>query len=320
MVAHGSRRWQLLLMSAELLASSHIDNYVVRPLNVKVFGQPRWKFVFLQHGVIQSDLSRWLNAKHVDLFVTSSVAEHESLVADHTPYRFTRKEVKLLGLPRHDGLRAKRAATIPADRDLLLVMPTWRKNLPGASVGLASNRAVMGGFAETEYAQQYLALLKSDRLRAVAAEHGLSIAFMPHPNLAAYLEEFAVPADIQVFTYHQHDVQQVLARATVMITDYSSVAFDAAAIEVAVIYFQFDHEQFHSGGHISRTGYFDYERDGFGPVCLTVSEVEAAAVQLLGDESATTYVERSRHTFAHHDNMNSERVIQTMLSLTNPTV
>lgn len=319
LVPYGSWRWQLLLLSADVLASSHIDNYVVRPLDVSRFGVPRWKFVFLQHGVNQSDLSRWFNSKHVDLFVTSTIGEHSSITADSSPYALTSKEVKLLGFPRHDSLRAKRAATPQPERNLLLIMPTWRKSLFGALLKTANNRHAINNFAETEYARQYSRLLTSSRLRALAAEQGLSLAFMPHPNMAMYLAEFELPVGIQVFNYADDDVQQVLARAALMITDYSSIAFDAAAIDVPVVYFQFDYEEFHAGGHIGRLGYFDYERDGFGPVCTSFSEVEDAVANLItGPGSGVDYPERVRDTFAYHDQGNSRRVVEAMLALSKP--
>lgn len=315
LVAYGSLHWKLLLLSADVLASSHIDSYVVRPLSVKRYGEPRWKYVFLQHGVIQSDLSRWLNAKLVDLFITSSTAEHESIVADLTPYAFTSKEVKLLGLPRHDALVNKRKMLAPSARNLLVVMPTWRKGLLSESAGVANNRHTIGNFAQTEYAQQWLGLVESERLREVARHHGLSIAFMPHPNMAAYLAEISLPADVEVFSYREHDVQEVLARSQLLVTDYSSIAFDAASISVPVIYFQFDAEAFHSGGHIARSGYFDYERDGFGPVGLTPEKVVSDAEEILRDGVDSVYVGRAHRTFAHHDDKNSERVLLAMRNM-----
>lgn len=321
LVPYGSWRWQLLLLSADVLASSHIDNYVVRPLDVSRFGTPRWKFVFLQHGVNQSDLSRWFNSKHVDLFITSTIGEHASITSDSSPYALSTKEVKLLGFPRHDSLRAKRAATSQPDRNLLLIMPTWRKNLFGAMLKTANNRSSISNFAETEYAMQYSRLLASPRLRALAAERGLELAFMPHPNMAMYLAEFELPDGVKVFTYADDDVQQLLARAALVVTDYSSIAFDAAAIDVPVVYFQFDHEEFHAGGHIARLGYFDYERDGFGPVCNSSTEVEDAVDNLItGTAAGVNYPERVRSTFAYHDQGNSRRVVEAMLALGKPAM
>ncbi len=56
--------------------------------------------------MIKDDLSLWLNPKNIDLFVVSTTDELESVTADGTGYRFTRKEVRNTGLPRFDRLLA----------------------------------------------------------------------------------------------------------------------------------------------------------------------------------------------------------------------
>ena len=64
-------------------------------------------------------------------------------------------------------------------------------------------------------------------------------------------------------------LQPLFAKTALLVTDYSSVAFEIAYIEKPVIYYQFDAEQFYGGGHLGFGGYFDFARDGFGPVCET---------------------------------------------------
>lgn len=317
LIAYRSRRWRVLMLSAAHFASSHIDQYVIRPLG-RAYGTPRWRFTFLQHGVTKDDLSRWLNTKQIDLFATASNAEYQSIAGDATPYVFSEREVRLTGFPRHDGLLARRAAVAEQDRDLLLVMPTWRKNLVGEKLSSANEREKMTGFMETEYARQYTELLHSPRLLRLAQEHHLTIAFMPHPNMVRYLPDFNLPSQIKVFSFEDTPVQDILARGRLLISDYSSLAFEAALIDVPTIHFQFDRDEFFKGGHIGRKGYFDYERDGFGPVCVTRVEVEDAASHLLGLTGNADYLRRMRETFAHHDQLSSQRVFEAMRALDDP--
>lgn len=103
LLAYGSEEHEILLRKCDVIISSHIDQYIVNYF--KDNSTDNKKIVFLQHGVITCDLSGWLNTKkRVDLFVTSTEDEYNSIVSDYTKYRFTDKEVKLLGLPRHDAL------------------------------------------------------------------------------------------------------------------------------------------------------------------------------------------------------------------------
>ncbi len=103
LLEHGSREHHLALFNCEHVISSQVDHYIVRPLP-KRYGEPTWRYTFLQHGVTKDDLSRWLNAKSIDLMITVTPDEHESIVADGTPYMLSDKEVKLTGFPRHDRL------------------------------------------------------------------------------------------------------------------------------------------------------------------------------------------------------------------------
>lgn len=321
LVPYGSWRWQLLMLSAAHVASSHVDLYITRPLNRRRFGRPQWRYTFLAHGVIKDDLSRWLNFRHIDLFITSSEREYHSIVDDDTPYAFTTKEVKLTGLARFDALIARSEATPESDRNLVLVMPTWRFNLVGEAGANATGRAKREGFAQSEYARQFQALLASERLHALASARGLQLVFMPHPNMRQYLSDLSIPDGVRVAAYDEADVTEMVARGRVLITDYSSIAFNAAMIGLPTVYFQFDRAEFYSGAHPGRRGYFDYQEDGFGPVCDTVEQVVTASEFLLEGATGTAdYSERMRHAFAFHDTDNARRIFEAMSRLNEPAM
>lgn len=317
LVAHGSWQWKLLMLHADHLASSHADAYVTQPLNQRRYGRSRFRYTFLQHGVIHNDLSRWLSWKKIDVFVTTTPAEHQA-IAGHGPYSFSSHEVALTGLPRHDALLRRRRAVRPADRDLLLVMPTWRQNLLGERVEGSNKRLPIKDFGASEYARQYRALLGSRELQDLAAQHGKTLAFMPHPNMRVYLEEFDLPAHVRILDFARDNVQDVLARTAAFVTDYSSLAFDAAYIDVPLVYFQFDRESFFDGTHVGRQGYFDFTRNGFGPVerdgDAVVRALQAHASR--GFENTAPYDERVRDTFVFRDGKNCERVVAAMEALT----
>ena len=105
--------------------------------------------------MIKDDLSPWLNNKRIDLFVTSTQPEYDSIAGDHTPYTFTAKETKLTGLPRFDRLLEQGQRFGPEQRDLVLVAPTWRDWLvPPLEVGSQKRTIVLEDFMATDYAAQ----------------------------------------------------------------------------------------------------------------------------------------------------------------------
>ena len=66
--------------------------------------------------------------------------------------------------------------------------------------------------------------------------------------------------------------QDYVAEAAICVTDYSSASLDASLAGVPVVYYQFDKDEFFSGDHGLEPGYFEFERDGFGPVASTKEE------------------------------------------------
>ena len=312
-VAHGSLRWKLLMANCAHLISSHADVPVMRPPAILRFTKPSWRFTFLQHGVIKDDLSAWLNSKRIDLFITSTQPEYDSIAGDHTPYTFTAKETKLTGLPRFDRLLEKGQQFGPEQRDLILVAPTWRDWLvPPLEAGSQKRSIALDDFMATDYAANWLGLLKSPELREAAERHNLTIGFLPHPNVQSVLAGLDLPSYVQPLTFHGNDVQELFARAALLVTDYSSIAFNAAYIDRPTVYFQFDGELVLNGGHVGRRGYFDYVRDGFGPVTTELDDAVRTIVDSLknGPRPTKEYQERIEATFPLRDGRCCERVIQ----------
>jgi CDP-glycerol glycerophosphotransferase (TagB/SpsB family) len=105
-----------------------------------------------------------------------------------------------------------------------------------------------------------------------------------------------------------------------MVTDYSSVAFEMAMLRKPVIYYQFDYETFYGGGHAFEQGYFNFEKDGFGPVCTTHKSLIDTLQHILEQDGKPTnlYIDRMRHFFRYHDTNNCQRVFQAIKSMTYP--
>ena len=99
-----------------------------------------------------------------------------------------------------------------------------------------------------------------------------------------------------------------------MVTDYSSVLFDFAYLRKSVVYTQFDKEQFFNDQSYDQ-GYFDYEEDGFGPVCYDYeSTVETLVRQVeSGCVNPERYREREDRFFRYADQHNCERILQSIL-------
>lgn len=314
LIGYGTTEHKLALLNADHLISSHADHYVFGGLENKWFGDLlTYKFTFLQHGVTKDDLSSWLNGKNIDCFVTATPPEYESITCDGG-YKFTHKEVFLTGFARHDRLRSlsnSREKTI-------LVMPTWRNSLVGPATGMGNEREVNPLFATTGYYRHWQEFLSSPDIERLVRDNGYRLIFFPHANIQPYLNTFNIPTYIEIAEHHpDKSMQLLLSRAGILITDYSSIAFETAVINRAVMYYQFDASEVFSGAHIYKPGYFSYEEHGFGPISTTLESVieELGTILSNGGLPALKYAERMKSTFAFEDTDACERIFDAIESL-----
>jgi hypothetical protein len=316
LVPYGSADHVQLLLNTDHLVSSQADNYVARPLDPARFGTRSWKFTFLQHGVTKDDLSRWFNGMPIDRLITAAKTEHVSVVGDHTPYVLTDQEVRLTGFPRHDRLlELGRTVDRP---DLILVMPTWRRWLL-ADLTNSNARRMLEPLNSSAFWRSWSDLITSTELRAAADDAGLELALVPHPNLHEAVRTAGVPEWVQLHGYGTSDVQALVARAAVCVTDYSSQAFEAAYLERPVVYYQFDHDEFFSGTHVYRKGTWDYEADGFGPVTRRLDDAIGAIREATARiEPAEPFRSRMGAAFPHRDGRCCERTFESIVELTRP--
>ncbi len=310
-VDYYSHKHKLLHLMADVIISSSGDDFIINPFK-KHFAPYRnylseQKFVFLQHGIIKDDLSDWLNRynNNFSAFVTSAGGEYDSII--NGKYFFSKEKVWLTGLPRYDLLYHD-------EKKIITIMPTWRSYLmcPIKGVWYPTNR-----FEKSSYREFYHDLLNDSRLIAAAEKYGYKLCYMPHPNSQSAMEYFEPDSRIEILdlgtTY-----RRVFAESDMVITDYSSVAFDAAYLEKPVIYAQFDADEFFAGEHVYTKGYFDYERDGFGEVTYTLESTVDTIIEYMknGCKLKDKYAERIHKFYAYHDKNNCERVYKKILQLT----
>ncbi|MEN2767352.1 bifunctional glycosyltransferase/CDP-glycerol:glycerophosphate glycerophosphotransferase [Ornithinibacillus xuwenensis] len=309
-VKYGSYYHRLLLLLADKLISSHADEVVLNPFGkIGKYYRDLFKydFIFLQHGILQNDLSNWLNKYHknIKVFVTSSELEKNAVVGDR--YGYDENEVALTGLPRFDRLENKNQKEI-------LIMPTWRKQIVG-NFNLKGKREYNEDFTKSDYYLYYNKLINDPRVIEKAKEKGYNINFVVHPNISLQIKDFDKNEHVKIMDPSQISYRQLFNVSSLLITDYSSVAFDFAYLRKPILYYQFDVEEFHST-HILK-GYFDYEDIGFGPVIYDYEALVNTILQALDNDCNIDekYLNRINDFFAHSDRSNSARVYEKLSKL-----
>ena len=267
------------------------------------------KTVFLQHGIIKDNLpSLDYEKTRFDLFVCSAVPE---LMYVCEELHYPSSKAKLIGLCRFDNLNSFNT------KKNILIMPTFRHWLRANDPDAEATEQELMRFRESEFFQHYFRLLTDKKLIKAAEENGYRIIFYMHYTLQSYVKSFDLCNNhiVKIADRHTFDVQQLLKDSDVLVTDYSSIFFDFAYMEKPEVFFQFDLERFRNRHY--EAGYFDYRRDGFGPVFTQASEVTDYIVQLLenGCRNNSEYLSRIHAFFPRRDSENCKRTFKAILEI-----
>ncbi|WP_300622524.1 CDP-glycerol glycerophosphotransferase family protein [uncultured Fusobacterium sp.] len=264
---------------------------------LEVFEILKNKRVFLQHGVIKDDLE-WLYYKNTKmrLFICGAEPEYEYI---KEKFGYPEEYVKYTGLARFDNLH-----NFEIKQNQILVMPTWRVWLrtPSVNKGNSDKNKI---FIETNYYKRWYEFLNDDELIKYIEKNNLIVIFYPHSNMQKFIEKFETKSkNIKIASDQIFDIQTLLKESEILITDYSSVFMDFAYMRKPIIYYQFDKKDYREGQY--KEGYFNYERDGFGPVVETMKGVVENLVAIRNQDK-NKYLEKQEKFFKLYDTNNSKR-------------
>jgi len=309
-LAHKSLKHKLVFLRAEKIISAAANNVATNAFgrSRKYYGDLyKHDFIYLRHGVSHNDQSRWLHRMNKNIYVlcSSTKPEYEAILAGN--YDYDENTVKLTGLARYDNLKQDQ----PADK-LITLMPTWRKSLQAPMEPRSSRRQYLPHFKDTDYFKFYQGLMNDERLLAAMRMHGYTGNFFMHPVFERQAPDFTGNDCFEIST-ELADYQAIFKQAKLMITDYSSVAFDFAYLRKPVIYSQFDKEEFYTV-HSWGKGYFSYDDDGFGDITQTIeATVDKMIFYMENDcQMEDKYIERVSGFFAYSDYNNCERIYKAI--------
>jgi len=196
-------------------------------------------------------------------------------------------------------------------------MPTWRKWLFNENENALSQKdliSIREGFENTEYFKFYHDFISNKRLLEACDIYGYKLCWMPHPLIRKYMNMFIEDERIMVYNFDKK-YRDAFAEGNLLITDYSSIAFDFVQLKKPVIYAQFDEDEFF-GMHYSK-GYFNYEKDGFGEVVYQIETLVDLVIDYMkhGCKLKPIYKDRIEKFFLKRDGNNCKRVYQKIKSL-----
>ena len=293
-----SIKQRIIYLFADKVISSHPDEFILNPFlgkNVQLYsGLINSEKIFLQHGVTKDNISLWLRKydKNLAMLVTVSDIEAKSFL--NYEYNYNSDVIKVLGFPRFDNLNNG------SDNKQILIMPTWRRSVDGLD-----DESIV----KSLYFKKINSLLSNKRLIKLAKCHGYKIIIKPHPKIKDIIHLFAINDYVQVDVNNSY--QYLFNTSSLLITDYSSVAFDFAYIKKPVIYYQYGDDY-----HFNET-FFDYKTMGFGEVISNEDELVTLIEEyfLNNCKMKDKYKKRVNSFYKFIDKNNCKRVYDAIIDL-----
>lgn len=283
-----------LLISAEIMGFSPNEQLYYRLCKHNLF-KPKGKMIFLQHGITK-DFNQYMlpDRTKLDLFVCGAIPEQKYMIEK---YGYSPNIAKLTGFARFDELENLKDNSI-------LIMPTWRKWLKYSNT-----------LTSSKFYEEYMKLLNDEDILKRIEEKNVKLIFYPHVVLQKFLNEFKSKSkNIVLASNNEYDVQELLKKSALLITDYSSVAFDFAYMNKPVIYYQFDVEQYRKEQY--ENGYYNYKTDGFGPVYDNFKEIKSVILEFIDNNKIfNKYKSRQDKFFKYYDFNNCNRIYDAIMKL-----
>ncbi|WP_304082844.1 CDP-glycerol glycerophosphotransferase family protein [Peptostreptococcus stomatis] len=306
-IEFGSEDHKIAFLLCEYAISSHLG--FLEPWSYKLYKllldrKNKKKFVLLQHGVILSDLSMYYNAStKIDLFITTTKREYESICGPN--YGFAEGVVVRTGIARYDRLNDFKT------KKQILLMPTWRQTIITPSYK-NQDKLDMTSFLASDYFKSLNSLINNKKIIELLERYDRDLIFYPHFEMQPYKGAFDNESDRVILAdKDDYDVQTLLKESELLITDFSSVAFDFAYMKKPLIYYQKVKDDKYA------PGYFSYEDDGFGKVIIDEEDLVKKLSEYFDNEfkMEDIYAQRVEEFFDLRDGKNCDRIFKAILNL-----
>ncbi len=306
----------LYTLLAEVLIGTHS-----LPTDVSEYDVKRYKKalkVFISHGIEGFKVKAPHHAKiHRDFDISVSVSEFEKNIKVNS-WGLSEDKVCITGLPRYDILE-KRKKEKRQKIGKIFYMPTWcpeyRKSFEKKYQELT--REEISSFKKEEYFQKIHEFINHPEMLCILKEEGISLTIFFHQSINPFMEKIVTlpdPSRMRIAP-NGSNIQKILINSDMLITDYSSVAWDFLYLDRPIIFFQFDREK-----HKKVTGsYLQIPEELFGAATENVQDtVQEIRKITQGEDNYALKREESRKKFIkYHDGRNCERMVNCILEKLN---
>lgn len=259
------------------------------------------KAIFLGHGV--DGFKKHFKTETVleqrdkaNLFISVSDFEKNIKVTD---WEIPSENVKVTGYPRFDALKIQTDNHFPKKVSKILYAPTWRNNLHDSDEK----------FIHSQYYQEIISLIHNKKLHHWLEENQIEVHIYLHFYFQRYFQHFKSSSSKNIkFLDPSESLQSYLVSDDILITDYSSTAWDFYYMNKPVIFYMFDREEYIQ----TKGSYIDLYTESIGRIVTNQNEL----LQQLKQTTQNYYAEvekfkkNKHHYFKYEDQQNCKRVME----------
>lgn len=313
----GTFKHKIIFLKSKVVAST--EKNMIEPWGSNIFYKffqrvfPKKLKVFLQHGITDKDVSSVYgkNVSNIDLFVTATKVEKEFI---EEKFGYKNDEIGNVGFCRYDKILNLKENL--EKENIILYIPTWRRNLFNLSK-IHDKKYIeeaRKNFIKSEYYKTIQDLINNIKLNHILEKYNYKFIMVTHHGINELADILNTNfSNIEIYKSEEVIIQQILVKSKIFITDYSSIHFDSAYIHNKNIYYQFDEKEFYKN-HAGKS-YFNYVRDGFGPVVTTKEDLISVIEKSINDNcEENKYTDRIDKFFQFKDGNNSKRLYELILS------
>ena len=182
----------------------------------------------------------------------------------------------------------------------IVIMPSWRENLHDMTPNYIK---------ESEYFKHINSVINNEELIDICKKYDYKIIFKPHPLVYEFIDLF--DTNNYVIIDENSTYQDLFRNSDLLITDYSSVAFDFSYMKKPIIYYQYAKD------YNFDEGYFKYETMGFGEVIENEDELIKLIKNYIENncEMKEIYKNRVDNFYKYNDKNNCERIYNAILNM-----
>ena len=310
----GSVNAYLYFMHAEVVLFSHSISADIAPYLFVVPFVNRFHYkalkVFLNHGTVGFKVRKAMNVKTEKIAeelvksydVNICDSEFERKVKTTTWWEVPENTAFVTGYPRYDKLYR-----VEVSEKEIFFMPTWRNWIKLEDTKIE----------DTEYFKNIMELVTNEKLNKFLEENNIKFNIYIHQLMQDYLKSFSkikLGKNVQLLP-KESEITKELQKSKILITDYSSVAYDFFYLNKPILFFQFDKDEYQE-----KVGsYVDLDKELFGKAVYNVDECVQGIIDLTNnnfkyEKNLYEKIEKLRPKFLKYsDKANCDRVYDLIL-------